>query len=276
MFVGSSSLEETNNMKLLYFIMALLLVIPSFGQREATYYEEKHPSHRLTFYNRGEYREYYNCYKGPWGIACNYCRPISNGTYIIQKGNYVLTSDEAIPCIKDTITYKLSEPIPNNNDSATFIIRSPYEELFEEEDNCTICTYPHDRVYLYHFSVICANDSISRRFESEFNKAQKPTFSNICKIMIPPEVRIEAVHLEMTWGDTTYLWQDPDVKCSTTIQLPYPPSSHMLYTVTLPKFDYFYLAHKKYQKESTRKRRESKGGEERFFFNGQVFQKLNY
>ena len=263
-------------MKLLYFIMALLFVIPSFGQREATYCEEKHPSHRLTFYNRGEYREYYSCYGAPWGIACNDCRPISNGTYVIKKGNYVLTSYKSIPYVRDTIAYKLSKPSHGNNDTTTFIILSPYEKLFEEEDGWEICTYPHDRVYLYHFSVICANDSKSRHFESEFNKAQKPTFSNICKIMIPPEVKIEAVHLEMTWGDTTYLWQDPDVKCSTTIQLPYPPSSSMLYTVTLPEFDYFYLAHKKYQKECTRKRRNGKGGEERIFFNGQVFEKMNF
>lgn len=252
------------------------MVVPSFGQVEANYFEVNHPAHRLTFYNSGEYHEYYSCYKGPWGIKCFDCVPVSNGTYVIHNGNFVLTSDKTIPCWQDTLLYKLSESVRESNDSTIFIIQSPYEQLLEEEAECTVCTYPHNRVYLYHFSILCANDSKSHLFELKFNEEQRPTFSNTCTIMIPPEVKIEAVHLEVTWGDTTYLWQNPDMKCSTTIKLPHPPSSSMLYTITLPEFDYFYLAHKKYQEEATRKQRKNKSGGERIIFNGQVYEKLKY
>ncbi len=247
-----------------------MLCIPMFCQETQHFYEEKDPTHRLNFYSDGIFKEFYGCWaQEDWLIPCNaQCQNISIGTYVKRHGNYILTSYESIPCVTDTIQYFLSSPVPNE-DSTVFIFNSPYEELFKAQDRWTICTTPHERVYLYHYSIICNDDSLSKEFEHEINNTQEPSVSSVFSIKIPDDVKIKALHLKITWKNTLRLWQDPSLSCETTIVLPEIPTSPSLYTITLPQFNIFYLAEKKYIKKSTRSY-----GKNRFIINGTVYKKL--
>lgn len=266
-------------MRIFNFLVFSLMSASLFGQQyvQSYFVEKDHPSHKLNFYSDGRYMEYYTCWADDiMAHFHNHCMNISSGTYVKCKGNYVLTSDAHIPCTTDTIQYLLSEPI-SKDDSIVFIFESPYEELlnthimFESPDGSHLIPdtrQQREKVYFYNYSIICATDSLSRDFELKFNSAQKPDTSNKLALRLPPKVEIKALHLQITWRDTSHIWCFPIASSGTTIFI--PSSAPAFYLVCLPQFDAFYLATKKYQGLSTKRH---KANINEIIFDGKVYVK---
>ena len=184
---------------LLLFEMMTVLFVTTEGQNNAEYYYQlKKPWHKLYFHADGTFKEievnwlnYCVCQKGV---------NISKGTYRKASCHFILDSDNdwILPdtCYLDNVDTAVKE-----SDSLEIVFNSYYEQMFKEETENNICTYPHHRIYLYSISLKCGEDSLNKSFEKAFNA--KHCADSVGKISeyCPREIEIHSIEMKMYWKD---------------------------------------------------------------------------
>lgn len=151
----------------------VVLVIPNcYGQESSRYYTAYRPFHFFYFGTNGKFCERTTA-RGFWGI-------VSWGRYWETRRKFIISSDPKI-MFSDSLTIHSEisssyQPV----DSLIINVKSPYESLLYAFNTpnvgLALDADPIDhvyRIYCYDFQIVCADDSISRAFERDFNQSHQ-------------------------------------------------------------------------------------------------------
>ncbi len=188
--------------KLIYYILFCILAVFHLsvgGQNTAEYYYQvDEPWHKLFLYGDGTFKEFETNWLNNY--ICRYGINISKGTYKKESHFFVLESDVNW-FLPDT--FFLNGVIANksNTDSLTIVIDSPYEQMFDLEENNNICTYFHHRVYLYAIQLQCGSDSLNKSFEKDFNARHSADSVGCWVIFCPQSIEVHRIEVKVYWSN---------------------------------------------------------------------------
>lgn len=246
-------------MKHRFFILLILvvLVLPNcYGQESSRYYTAHRPYHFFYFGTNGKFCE--RTSRGFWG-------KVSWGSYREKKRKFIISSDPKI-MFSDSLTINSEINSSYQSVDSLFInVKSPYEGLlyaFSATDvGLAVDADPIDnvyRIYCYDFQIVCADDSISRAFERDFNQSHQQVCEARVSSYKPQEVSIKEIRLKIYWnpdsGDTILKRRYPYANTRVTIDAPLDN----VYTINIPQFDYLFLTYKRYDKVTIRKKGKNK------------------
>lgn len=243
--------------RLFIFLILVVLVTPNcYGQRVSKSYIANHPFHAFYFGSTGRFTETTG-YRSFFGV-------ISKGTYHETKRKFIISSDPKI-MFSDSLTINSEmcssyQPV----DSLIINVRSPYEDLLYAVSAPNVGVplgYPIDkiyRIYCYDFQIVCADDSISRAFERDFNQSHQQVCGARVSSYKPQEVSIKEIRMKIYWNpdssDTILKRRYPFANTCVKVDVPLDN----VYTINIPQFDYKFLTYKRYDKVTIRKKGKNK------------------
>ena len=236
--------------------LVVLVISNCYGQDSPRCYTAYRPIHSFYFGKTGVFNE--STVRGFWGR-------VSWGRYWETKRKFIISSDSSI-MFSDSLTINseissLYQPV----DSLIINVKSPYESLLyafsAPNVGLALDVDPTDnvyRIYCYDFQIVCADDSISRAFERDFNQSHQQVCEARVSSYKPQEVSIKEIRLKIYWnpdsGDTILKRRYPYANTRVTIDAPLDN----VYTINIPQFDYLFLTYKRYDKVTIRKKRKNK------------------
>ena len=245
----------------------VVLVIPNcYGQKSPKQftprqYSSRHycayrPVHCFSFGSNGNFSE--TTVHGFWGI-------VSWGRYWETKRKFIISSDPKI-MFSDSLTIHSEisssyQPV----DSLIINVKSPYESLLYAFNTpnvgLALDADPIDhvyRIYCYDFQIVCADDSISRAFERDFNQSHQQVCEARVSSYKPQEVSIKEIRMKIYWnpdsGDTILKRRYPYANTRVKVDMPHDN----VYTINLPQFGYKFLTYKRYDRFVIRKKGKNK------------------
>lgn len=246
-------------MKYRFFIFLILVVLVTpncYGQEFPRSYTAYHPIHSFCFGTTGKFRE--STVRGFWGT-------VSWGRYWETKRKFIISSDPSI-MFSDSLTIHSEvsssyQPV----DSLIIHVKSPYESLLyafsAPNVGLALDADPIDhvyRIYCYDFQIVCAEDSISRAFERDFNQSHQQVCGARVSSYKPQEVFIKEIRIKIYWnpdsGDTILKRRYPFANTRIKVDV----SRDNVYTINIPQFDYLFLTYKRYDKAIIRKKGKNK------------------
>ena len=237
-------------------ILVTLVISNCYGQDSPRCYTAYRPIHSFYFGKTGVFNE--STVRGFWGR-------VSWGRYWETKRKFIISSDSSI-MFSDSLTINseissLYQPV----DSLIINVKSPYESLLyaisapnvgSAMDADPIGHVYH--IYCYDFQIVCAEDSISRAFERDFNQSHQQVCEARVSSYKPQEVFIKEISIKIYWnpdsGDTILKRRYPFANTRIKVDA----SRDNVYTINIPQFDYLFLTYKRYDKAIIRKKGKNK------------------
>jgi len=231
-------------MKLFLNLLLLLTTVSIYAQhRDAYFYQKNDVTHKLFFYEDGQFAEFITTYNADTLLPCTLGTNISYGQYNKSHHGYDLTSSGIIREKNDNLKYELLQCKPLSNDSLLIFLSSPFEDLLLFEHH-NLCAYKHPRIYRYCIQIKCDDSENGQIFQKEFNKCYQMIDTNLILCAKPKCVQLKSLYVKIFWErsyNQTYKAQDTVYAYINELE----QNTNSLH-IRLVSFDYFYLSYEKY------------------------------
>jgi len=231
-------------MKYFFYLILLCTIVPVPAQHRDTYfYLENDVTHKLFFYEDGQFAEFIISYNVDTLLSCALGTNISHGQYYRTHRGYSLTSSKDIQEKNDNLRYTLLPCKPLSKDSLFIFLSSPFEDLLLSEQH-DFCAYKHQRIYRYCYQIICDESLTGQIFEKEFNERYQSLDTNIILCVKPKDVQLKSLFIKIFWVNPyDQVYKTKDTVYVNIYEL--EKNTNNLY-IRLESFDYFYLSNEKY------------------------------